>query len=674
MATTAIGRFMGGVVIGSGGELFSPGDLFVDRAVLEGVDVDFEAEGEYYHLGSALTEIVFELTDGTTTVTKTKAITDETLSSYTPKYFPNKTGKIVARFTGAEIATLDDGVVTLSITFTPTSGTGVTVSHEFTNNAGGTREIVRIFGDIVNGNDANDGLTEETAVQTWGRALRLAATTNNPAISDSTAVIPVVCLLSGTYSTCVQASNGNNLTWCTTQPAPGHEGNVIISCVNGAYIPRCRFIRIKGIKIDVSDGSTGSNQFLAGHFQFTTANLGAGGVWLDDCDVYHELGRAGQVTFNATFVNRASLTYGGWWTRGKYRDMNQAASKEFDFVRDILVDTVANDALKDANVICEAVVNDNSPDPSILAVNSTTGATVGGLIYGTTSEAVATITEIRTDVAVVVSGATTFDFKPDDNVTNGVEYYAAGETPGVDTPAGTAKHGPLHPDLLQLNNGSDIDNAVYSNWICTFCENQLLFTNRNGNNMLLRNIVAANSANTVTSSTSQFGDPSELVTIDHIVYENCTVPNQDLQPRHTVTNCRAIHSVFSDFLSPFPTTDGTASGLTIEECHATNPAARYTSSRGAALLVAAPAYDEDATESLSNFKPTASSPLVDGISSSNRQHKYYVDGSVIPDDGTGAIGAYGVFVATEPVTGESGLARPIAQPVARGIARGVAGR
>lgn len=670
MAVTAIGRFMGGVVIGSGGDLFAPGDLFVDRAVLEGVDVDFEAEGEYYHNGAALTSIVFELDDGVNTpITKTKAITDETLSSYTPKYYPNKTGKIVARFTGAEIATLDDGVVTLTITFTPATGTAVAVSHEFLNNAGGTYTISRIYVDATGGNDANDGLTTGTAVQTWGRGLRLAATTNNPAISDSTLVIPIVEMMSGTYSTCVQASNGNNLTWCTTRPAPGHEGNVIISCVNGAYIPRCRFIRIKGIRIDVTDGTTGSRQFLSGHFQFTAANLGDGGVWLDDCEVYHGLGRVGQLTANATFVNRGSLLYGAWWTRGKYSDMNQAASKEFDFVRDMRVATVANDALKDADVLVEIVVNDNSPDPTVLAVDSTTGATVGGIIYGTTSTVQATITAIRSNSVVIdTSTVNAYDFKPDDNVSNGIEFYDAGQSPGVDTPAGITRYGPIHADLFQLNNGSNIDNAVYSNWICTFCENQLLFPNRNGNNVLFRNIVAANSANTVTSSTSQFGDPSELVTIEHVVYENCTVPNQELQPRHIVTDCRAIHSVFTDFLSPFPSTDGTASGLTIEECHATNPAARYTSSRGAASLKAAPAYNEDATQQLSDFRPLESSPLASGISSANRQHKYYANGVEIPNDGTAAIGALSIFVASQSI-GRKSVAQPLARSVASSVAR-----
>jgi hypothetical protein len=645
MATTTIGRFMGGVVIGSGGDLFSAGDLFVDRSVLEGVDVDFEAEACYVHNAAALTSIVFALTDGTNVITKTKYVTDETLSSYTPKHYPNKTGKIVARFTGAEIASLTDVVVTLTITFTPATGTAAVVSHEFLNNAGGTRTISRIFVDQAAGNDANNGLTVGAAVATMGRGIRLAATTNNPAITDPTLVIPIVEMLSGTYSSCVQASNGDNFTWMTVKPYTGHEGNVIISCTGGAYLPRCRFFRFKGIKVNVSNGSTGSNQFLAGHAQFVDGTGKPAGVWLDDCDVYHGLGRVGQLSNNATFVNKTSITYGQWWTRGKYSNMNQAASKEFRFVRDILIDTVSGDALKDAQVICEAVINDNSPDPTVLTVTSVTGATVGGIVYGTTSTQQATITEVRaTGNSLVISGATNYAFKPDDNVTNGMQFYAAGQTPGVDSPAATTKYSPLHADLFQLNNGAAIDNAVYSNWMATFCENQLLFPNRNGDNLLFRNIAAANSANTVTVSTSQFGDGSNIVTKDHVVYENCTIPNQELQPRHIVTNCKAIHCVFDDFLSPFPTTDGTASGLTIEECHATSPAARYTSSRGAPLLVAAPAYNEDATALLDDFSPATGSPLLNRITTGNRQHKYYADGTEIPNDGMGAIGAYGLAV------------------------------
>jgi hypothetical protein len=181
MATTTIGRFVFGVVRGSGGSLFSPGQLFVDNSTLEGVDVDMEAEGVYLHNAAPIVDITFSLTDGVNpAIVKVKDVSDEQLSFYVPKYYGNSTGSIVARYTAAEIQSLNDGTVTLTVTFTPATGTAVTTTHEFLNNAGGTRQIVRTFVDQATGSDANNALSLGAAAATMGRGIRMAATTANP--------------------------------------------------------------------------------------------------------------------------------------------------------------------------------------------------------------------------------------------------------------------------------------------------------------------------------------------------------------------------------------------------------------------------------------------------------------------------------------------------------------
>ena len=120
----------------SGGTVFANGDLVMPGSVLENFSIEFEAAAEHIN---GISDVTFTLSDGSNPdVVKTAS--SETLSNYTPKHFPNSTGCYAASFSAADLQSLNDAKVTLTVKADPTSGTSTSESWTFYNNASGGKQ------------------------------------------------------------------------------------------------------------------------------------------------------------------------------------------------------------------------------------------------------------------------------------------------------------------------------------------------------------------------------------------------------------------------------------------------------------------------------------------------------------------------------------------------------
>lgn len=655
MAKQPIARCIGYIPV-SGSTIFPAGKVIPSRPVFEaGVDYIVEVIAEDL---DGIASVAVEIEDGANTVTKTA--TTETLSTYTPeKYQPNGAGSgkesvYQVTFTASELDAIDDGLVDVNFTVTDDNlGTTNTWTEAAINDAGGVATVHTVYCDPVNGDNANDASSMANARLTLDSTLEAVGGVAN------TATDIVICKVNpGTInfpSTVFPYLQG--LSWVIIEPDDGvTQSEVIYNLGAGVKAPRLRFACFRGITFHTDASTTSSTSQLDGWSVYTDDEF-----WFDDCVWTHSLGIAGQTqSTSPSLLLRVNIGDRIWWTRCEIGDFIDDV-KLPGAARDCKLFDAIGDGLRDPKYAVQITLQDFKLPPEVVRVNATTGATVGGIIYGTTSTTQATITQINTNYSVVIDtsgGVTARDFKSDEQVSGGIEYYAAGETPTVDTPAGTATHEPPHPDGIQNFNG--VNSQVVSNIWFKNIDGQILFCDAvavTQENCLRRNIFGNQTYNLTVLS--QMGQTSGTTVLNHIIYHGVTIPNQKFYAQtgatNTYSNVLFKHCVFRDYSGDMPPADGTANGITIADCHATNPSATYTSSRGDAGFVDGVAHDDLDVQTSYDLRPAVGSTLYGMLASGERLSAYDAYGILIPNDGTGAIGALqGAPAAPNPPAAPAG--------------------
>lgn len=664
MAVVAVCQFAGIVIRGTNHPIYSDKSLCIEHTVLDGTDIDVEVNA--WHI-NGIDNVTVEIDDGATTISK--SVSTETLSAYEPEQYqtqiqahtgstdPVRTAAYICSFTQAQISTLNDGEITLTITATPVSGTAKTQTFKLYNNEGGTKTYWYAYADSVSGDNGtgtastNEATAKASPFATFEVACEQAATTANGSISDMANVIPVVTLEAGNYEIGqVGSPYPDNDTWLVVRRASNTtQSQVVIhnyTIASGRNI-RARLICFDGLTIDLANasGGTSSNTFISGFTSFNSGNPDS--VWFRNCKFTHNLGRSGQLTAATSIVNTTNFSGRVNATGCEFTEIAQSGPKNgWGILRDLYIHKIRGDCYKDFSFAREIISTDNGDDPSKIAVNSTTGATVGGLVYSINADVSATITEIRAGDSVIIDtsgGVVAWNFKASDAVTNNIEFYNAGDTPGVDSPAGIATHNPIHVDMIQNNIATE--NQFMTDCTGLFIDGQIIFLEKGLSNAAYRNIYATSSAPTGTSYLSQFGEGVSVATFEHILFTNITIPNQDLFARteaaSTFDSVLIKHCCFRDFRGDIPSADGTANGITISDCHATNPSATYTTSRGDPGLTDTVTYNQRSTSPTEkrNLLPTSDSVLVGLIASGEALTLFDTSGNSVPNDGSGAAGA-----------------------------------
>jgi hypothetical protein len=343
-----------------------------------------------------------------------------------------------------------EGIGTVTATFYPINGGNTNPrsdTWDIVIDRGSYVERVR-YVDSVSGNDANDGLTANTAYANLATACLRAGAVVNGANSFS---VPIVKLVGGNtthpraYDFYNGSGTGNSIPsatdcWLTVQPAEGHNTETVwVSNYYGGvtgYSPRIRRLRLKNLGIDIADAPAAVNTSISSKSLlgingsvYPEGNRGA--IALDTCRQFHHRGKL----YQATEGNSGKLiSYGSG--RGYYMNHTHANSGQrgysspiwhSDTIRNSYFWEVVNDGLKEPAVFVASKVGQNMNAIEIFPVIDIANAqpTVPFSIRGLVSQATGNVVDIivksthangvsKSANFILESGQNAFDFKRDD--------------------------------------------------------------------------------------------------------------------------------------------------------------------------------------------------------------------------------------------------------------------
>lgn len=678
MATISVCELVGIVALDDT-DHYTAGGLVATKGIIEAsMDTSIEAFG--WHI-NGFNQVSISISDnaGATSTSAgdnvvTKTVSGFSASQYIPQQVGWTCGVFAATFTAAEWASLDDGEVTITITFTPTSGTARTVTYTVLNNAGGSLTKTIVYADPATGTDSTgttgtSGDPYATACYAAGRAAE-AYSGGDP----TDRWVEVRCKGDHEMVRIGASPYANTPTYITFTLWEGEAiGNVTFynhTRAAGADT-RARFLHFRGVTIDIADsGGTSSYALLAGFTSWSDDS-----VWVENCIITHSSGRSGHETIASGATKWiADQNYAGdlWVTGSTVGNWNQDAIPFPCFARDNAIGDVSADIFDNPKVAFQNTCDDNFIDPSIIPVSSTTGATATtGYIKGNTSGVYARITAIRSGQAVVIdTGDAVFaDFDADESVSNGMTFYPSEADAIAETnAAGTATHNPTHPDFVQFEgSGPGDDNSVIAYNFFTG-DGQGMFIKEDRSNILFAYnwFYSQNDA-----FRSQAGNPS--ATHEHLMYIGNSFPNQEFLWRTdsglTFSDCLFAHNVCQDVWGQCGTTDGTSNGITLDNNWAMDPSANYTTGRsadGASEFVNGPDYEDFGEIVSPDFHPASTNDLP-AIPMGELYATVTIDGQTITDDGSAVVGAYPLEEAAASSSGGEGVSTTYLRHVNRDL-------